>query len=104
MTIAIAKFATRAEPLPAPSTPAEFHRGPRWRHGSRIVPPSSRSRPASIAQFVWMPINPRATADECIANIEAFDAKWLFIDARFSADLKKIAELATNLQGIVVVN
>jgi acyl-CoA synthetase (AMP-forming)/AMP-acid ligase II len=55
-------------------------------------------------QFVWMPINPRATADECIANIEAFDAKWLFIDARFSADLKKIAELATNLQGIVVVN
>jgi acyl-CoA synthetase (AMP-forming)/AMP-acid ligase II len=55
-------------------------------------------------RFVWMPINPRADAEECIANIEAFDAKWLFIDARFLADLKKIAELATSLEGIVVVN
>jgi acyl-CoA synthetase (AMP-forming)/AMP-acid ligase II len=54
--------------------------------------------------FVWMPLNPRATADECIANIETFGAKWLFIDARFLTDLPKIAELATSLKGIVVVN
>jgi acyl-CoA synthetase (AMP-forming)/AMP-acid ligase II len=54
--------------------------------------------------FVWMPLNPKATASECAANMEAFGAEWLFIDAQFAGHLDLIRTKVLTLKGVVVVN
>lgn len=54
--------------------------------------------------FVWLPLNPRATASECAANMEAFGAEWLFIDAQFGKYIDVIRAAVPTLRGIVSVN
>src|SRR5258708_35079255 len=38
--------------------------------------------------FVWLPLNPRATASECAGNMQAFGADWLFVDAQYAKDVE----------------
>jgi acyl-CoA synthetase (AMP-forming)/AMP-acid ligase II len=54
--------------------------------------------------FVWMPINSRSIASECAANMEAFGAEWLFIDAQFGEHIDFLREKVPSLKGIVVLN
>ena len=54
--------------------------------------------------FVWQPLNPKATAAECAANMEAFGAQWLFIDAQFAEHVDFLREKVPSLKGIVAVN
>lgn len=54
--------------------------------------------------FVWLPLNPRATAAECAANMQAFGAEWLFIDAQFGQYIETIREAVPTLRGIVALN
>jgi acyl-CoA synthetase (AMP-forming)/AMP-acid ligase II len=54
--------------------------------------------------FVWLPLNPRATAIECAANMQAFGADWLFVDAQFADDLDIIRNAVPTLKGIVALN
>lgn len=54
--------------------------------------------------FVWLPLNPRSTASECAANMEAFGAEWLFIDAQFGKYIETIRTAVPTLRGIVSVN
>jgi acyl-CoA synthetase (AMP-forming)/AMP-acid ligase II len=54
--------------------------------------------------FVWMPLNPKATAAECAANMEAFGAEWLFVAAQFVEHLALIHAKVPTLKGVVVVN
>lgn len=54
--------------------------------------------------FVWLPLNPRATASECAANMEAFGAQWLFIDVQFEKHVETIRAAVPSLRGIVSVN
>lgn len=54
--------------------------------------------------FVWLPLNPRATAPECAANMEAFCAEWLFVDAQFSQHVESIRAAVPTLRGVVALN
>ena len=54
--------------------------------------------------FVWLPLSPRATAPECAASMEAFEASWLFIDAKFAEFVDRIKASVPTLRGIVAVN
>jgi acyl-CoA synthetase (AMP-forming)/AMP-acid ligase II len=54
--------------------------------------------------FVWMPLNPKATAAECAANMHAFDAEWLFIDAQFAESIDYLCAKVPSLKGIVISN
>jgi acyl-CoA synthetase (AMP-forming)/AMP-acid ligase II len=54
--------------------------------------------------FVWMPVNPKATAAECAGNMEAFSAEWLFVDIQFVEHLAMIRAKVPTLKGVVVVN
>lgn len=54
--------------------------------------------------FVWLPLNPRATAAECAANLQTFSAEWLFIDAQFGKYVETIREAVPTLRGIVALN
>lgn len=54
--------------------------------------------------FVWLPLNPRATAAECAANMQAFGAEWMFIDAQFGQYVDIIREAVPTLRGIVALN
>jgi acyl-CoA synthetase (AMP-forming)/AMP-acid ligase II len=52
----------------------------------------------------WLPLNPRATAAECIDTMSTFQAEWLFIHERFAKDIPAIRQQVPNLRGIVVVD
>ena len=54
--------------------------------------------------FVWLPLNPRATAAECAANMQAFGADWLFVDVQFAGDVELIRTAVPTLRGIIAVN
>ncbi|TAI65594.1 AMP-binding protein [Bradyrhizobium sp. Leo170] len=54
--------------------------------------------------LVWMPLNPRAVASECAANMKAFGAEWLFVDRQFGAHIEFLRQQVPSLKGIVVVN
>lgn len=54
--------------------------------------------------FVWLPLNPRATAAECAANMQAFDAEWLFIDAQFGPYIDVIRTSVPTLRGVIALN
>lgn len=54
--------------------------------------------------YIWLPVNPRATAPECAANMEAFAAEWLFIDASFGKFIDTIRAAVPSLRGVVSVN
>lgn len=53
-------------------------------------------------RYVWMPINPRANAAECIANMQAFGARFLIIHADFAEHVPEIRREVPSLAGIVV--
>jgi acyl-CoA synthetase (AMP-forming)/AMP-acid ligase II len=54
--------------------------------------------------FVWMPVNYRAIAAECAANMEAFGAEWLFLDIQFGEHIEFIRNHVPSLKGVVVLN
>lgn len=54
--------------------------------------------------FVWLPLNPRATASECAANMQAFGAEWFFVDAQFGQYVEAIRAAVPTLRGIVALN
>lgn len=54
--------------------------------------------------FVWLPLNPRATASECAANMQAFGAEWFFVDAQFGPYVETIRLAVPTLRGIVALN
>jgi acyl-CoA synthetase (AMP-forming)/AMP-acid ligase II len=54
--------------------------------------------------FVWLPLNPRATAAECASNLEAFGAEWLFVDAQFAEHVDLLRAAVPTLRGIVSLN
>jgi acyl-CoA synthetase (AMP-forming)/AMP-acid ligase II len=54
--------------------------------------------------FVWLPLNPRATASECAGNMQAFGADWLFVDAQFAGDVDVIRAAVPTLKGVVALN
>jgi acyl-CoA synthetase (AMP-forming)/AMP-acid ligase II len=54
--------------------------------------------------YVWLPLNPRATAQECASNMEAFGAEWLFIEACFADHIRLIRSSVPTLLGTVALN
>jgi acyl-CoA synthetase (AMP-forming)/AMP-acid ligase II len=54
--------------------------------------------------FVWMPLNYRAIAAECAANMEAFGAEWLFLDVQFAEHITFFRAKVPSLKGIVILN
>lgn len=53
--------------------------------------------------YIWLPLNPRAIAADCAANMEAFNAEWLFIDADFGRDIETIRAAVPSLRGVISV-
>ncbi|WP_164738369.1 class I adenylate-forming enzyme family protein [Aquabacter cavernae] len=51
-----------------------------------------------------MPLNPRATAGECIDIMKMFAPEWLFIHASFADALADIRAAVPSLRGVVVVD
>ncbi|MBB6306475.1 class I adenylate-forming enzyme family protein [Xanthobacter tagetidis] len=51
-----------------------------------------------------LPLNPRATARECIDIMTTFEPEWLFIHPSFAAALGDIRASVPSLRGIVVVD
>ncbi|MGQ4274944.1 class I adenylate-forming enzyme family protein [Terrihabitans sp. B22-R8] len=51
-----------------------------------------------------LPLNPRATADECVDAMRMFAPEWLFIHVDFAKAVEQIRTAIPSLRGIVVID